>query len=1060
MTESSNLRGTIEYFDRQIIKGWALDRASPASRVSLQVHQQGQTLDVIRASVFRWDLRDGRSDGHHGFVFPIPHQALAHRDQPLHICFRETGLELDNSPIQLPVVGESLLAPFQTTDLTGHKVLVLAPHPDDESLACGGALVLHTDHGDPVKVVFLTDGAAAHHDGRYTPSEYVALRKQEALAAASILGVDDLDFWEIPDRQLGSAEGVLVRLIDLLREYRPELIYAPSPLEFHPDHRAAAELVWTAVAESNLTTQVAFFDFNRPVNVNTLIDISSVQDRKRRACELYRSQLENHPYADAAQSLNRYRALTVSSTADHVEGFFLMTEKEIATRPVDSFVVRQFLPQAVASELPRPLVSIIVRTKDRPELLRDALSSIATQTYPNMEVVLVNDGGCDVSAVVNEFSPYLKIKYVRLPRSLGRAAAANRGVQRAKGQFLNFLDDDDVHYPTHIEKLAGYLQATGERMAYSDCERCSYEWHENRFRPMGDRSLFVGTEHDQDRLYWGNYIPFMSAMIRRDLAEEVGSFDESLEVYEDWDYWIRASKHAFFYRLPGITSQYRVFAHHEYSDSALDIYRKHTDYWNVENLARSAWPRVKALGEKVGELEQALAAASQERAKLEDALAGERRRLAEIDQSLQRLQGERGDYQSALEWSREEFGTVTESLLAKRDELENALERSREEFKMVTESYSWRASRLIPQGARTVLKSLLDHLFKGPVESVALQPTHSEAPGSEFTVRSYERGDERQILSLFEQCFGHKRSLEQWRWKYDDNPYGNRKISLAFSPEGELAAHYSAFPVRFFRALEEPRSIVAFQIGDTMTAPPMRHVGRRRTSLLSRSQQHHFDTFCEQRVGFNYGFNTGKIQRYYLRLVPGSRFFESANLMVLEGAPLERLTARASHTLYRVSPVERLDSEWDDFFYRVAKDYGFLVQRDRTYLAWRYLACPKPRYRFYRVSLGGEMVGWGVFHQLDDRLVWGDALFEPRYTAAAGALVAAAVEGCAEAPQRVEGWFGANPRWWGSQLRDLGFDQRPEPQDLGMIYKPFLEPDPMNDFRNHLYYTMGDSDLF
>jgi len=61
---------------------------------------------------------------------------------------------------------------------------------------------------------------------------------------------------------------------------------------------------------------------------------------------------------------------------------------------------------------------------------------------------------------------------------------------------------------------------------------------------------------------------------------------------------------------------------------------------------------------------------------------------------------------------------------------------------------------------------------------------------------------------------------------------------------------------------------------------------------------------------------------------------------------------------------------------------------------------------------------------------------------------------------RIEGWFSAKPDWWGRALDALGFEKRPEPQALGMIYKPFVDPDPMKRLGDSLYYTMGDGDLF
>src|SRR5512135_2804388 len=91
-----------------------------------------------------------------------------------------------------------------------------------------------------------------------------------------------------------------------------------------------------------------------------------------------------------------------------------------------------------------PLVSIIVRTKDRPKLLEHALESIAAQTYRPIEVVLVNDGGCDLDIEkLRSILGDVSLKYVRLENNAGRAHAGNVGIEHAQGDYIGFLDDDD-----------------------------------------------------------------------------------------------------------------------------------------------------------------------------------------------------------------------------------------------------------------------------------------------------------------------------------------------------------------------------------------------------------------------------------------------------------------------------------------------------------------------------------------------------------------------------------------------------------------------------------------
>ncbi len=101
-----------------------------------------------------------------------------------------------------------------------------------------------------------------------------------------------------------------------------------------------------------------------------------------------------------------------------------------------------------------PLVSIIVRTKDRPKLLKRALESIAAQTYRPIEAIVVNDGGCELD--IEELKSILgdvSLNYVRLEKNTGRAHAGNVGIENAKGEYIGFLDDDDVLYPEHVAEI-------------------------------------------------------------------------------------------------------------------------------------------------------------------------------------------------------------------------------------------------------------------------------------------------------------------------------------------------------------------------------------------------------------------------------------------------------------------------------------------------------------------------------------------------------------------------------------------------------------------------------
>lgn len=200
------------------------------------------------------------------------------------------------------------------------SVLVLAPHADDESLGCGGAIVLHHRQGDHVKVVFATDGAAGDPLGHYRDCDYRELRRAEARRAASILGIDELSFWDYPDGKLAEAPDLSERVGALLTTDRPDIVYRPSTLEIHPDHRALGVGVEEALRQYRPTCGDFCYEIWATVQPTHALDITAVWDLKRKAVEQYESQLRYNDLIYMGAGLNAYRTLYKPS-AQYVEAF-------------------------------------------------------------------------------------------------------------------------------------------------------------------------------------------------------------------------------------------------------------------------------------------------------------------------------------------------------------------------------------------------------------------------------------------------------------------------------------------------------------------------------------------------------------------------------------------------------------------------------------------------------------------------------------------------------------------------------------------------------------------
>lgn len=329
-------------------------------------------------------------------------------------------------------------------------------------------------------------------------------------------------------------------------------------------------------------------------------------------------------------------------------------------------------------------------------------------------------------------------------------------------------------------------------------------------------------------------------------------------------------------------------------------------------------------------------------------------------------------------------------------------------------------------------------------------------------VRAYRHGDENAILPLFHEVFHNPRTLDHWKWKFADNPFGNYRIAAAFSENEELAAHFSGYPVPFYFKGMKDRSMMAYQGGDTMTNPKFRSSGLGRTSVLGRTAAYFYSKFCDGVVPFFYGFNTGNIRKFgerflrfeYLRPIPyhvkdiGEKKSASAGWLtrMVKGLTVEKVSAAGI--------------EYDQLFETVCGAYEILVKRDAAYLKWRYLDCPDKLHQVFAVRSRGKLVGWGVFSMRENTLIWGDALCGPSDFHAMNFLVEQVTGKMPAHLQQIAGWFSQNPGWWNTFLKKMGFSVQNEPNDLSPCVILFDDQLSSGLFDEKFYYTMGDSDLF
>ena len=440
---------------------------------------------------------------------------------------------------------EAETIPYEPAQLRGERLLVLAPHPDDEVIGCGGLVALHLHEKRLVRVVVATDGAQGGP---------AAERQQESRRALAHLGGDPVIFFlGHPDRGLG--DDIEAELREVLLDFRPDLILVPSPIEIHPDHLALSHSFCSLVqADAMLfadlaTARVAFYEVGQALRPNAIVDITEVAEAKYAAIAEHASQLAQRDYVAYARGLNAYRAMTMPPPVKFAEGYFVVDLPSLRTTPFSELRRQAGAPASIETTRETLPVSVVIRTKDRPALLREAVSSVLATGYP-CEIVVVNDGGAPVEIE--------GAKIVRHETSRGRSEAGNAGVRAAGNAFIAFLDDDDLFYPEHLDTLTRAAH-TSHAGWYTDAVSAFLTMGETGEYETRSRQRLYEQNFDLDLLRVDNYIPLPALLLPRQSFLDAGGFDPAFDLFEDWDLLLRLAKRGDFLRVPRVTCEIRHF---------------------------------------------------------------------------------------------------------------------------------------------------------------------------------------------------------------------------------------------------------------------------------------------------------------------------------------------------------------------------------------------------------------------------------------------------------------------------------------------------------------------
>jgi glycosyltransferase involved in cell wall biosynthesis len=205
------------------------------------------------------------------------------------------------------------------------------------------------------------------------------------------------------------------------------------------------------------------------------------------------------------------------------------------------------------------LASIVMAAYNAAPYIRETVESALAQTYKSVEIIVVDDGSTDGTREV--LAPYIErnaITYIR-QENKGPSAARNVGIAHSRGEFIAFLDADDIFMPEKVEKQVGYLAAHPE-CGVSYCGVRHFEdTHPERLMQL--KGNYYSGKDVLPGLLGKNFIITLSVVLRRSAIDMVGGFDESFRRSEDWELWFRLAHHGVqFSYLPEVLAECRLHA--------------------------------------------------------------------------------------------------------------------------------------------------------------------------------------------------------------------------------------------------------------------------------------------------------------------------------------------------------------------------------------------------------------------------------------------------------------------------------------------------------------------
>jgi glycosyltransferase involved in cell wall biosynthesis len=249
----------------------------------------------------------------------------------------------------------------------------------------------------------------------------------------------------------------------------------------------------------------------------------------------------------------------------------LTPEQEVTYSKAKQYLKKHdpFKPEKIQLRPNKCAISVIMPTYNRGEMIYDSVKSVLEQEFQDFELVIINDGGTDeVEDVLNDFKTD-KIKYYKISHK-GLAGALNEGLKRANGEYVAYLDDDDIYYPNHLKVLYEEMISMGCDFVFSRCYIAHGKYEGKEFQITKKQDSVVKDGYSERLLHKTPYISTLSVLHKKECLYKIGLFNEELPWAMDWFQWIKMSKYYVLHFVDIYTGEYRK---NENSMTKTDVYK-------------------------------------------------------------------------------------------------------------------------------------------------------------------------------------------------------------------------------------------------------------------------------------------------------------------------------------------------------------------------------------------------------------------------------------------------------------------------------------------------------